>query len=182
MALKATIYKANLNIADMDRDYYASHHLTIACHPSETEFRLLVRVLAFALFASEGLAFTKGLSTDDEPDIWEKDLTDHVVRWVELGTPDENRVRKGCNRADQMTVVAYGDRVAPVWWDKHKNKLQRFANLQVVYLPDEPVEELVASISRTMDLQVTIQDGQVWVNLNDGSASLVPEYWKKFSS
>ncbi len=105
MALKATIYKASLNIADMDRNYYDVHSLTIACHPSETEERLMVRLLAFALFASDSLAFTRGISTDDEPDLWDKDLTDHITHWIELGVPDESRIRKGCNRESDGIVL-----------------------------------------------------------------------------
>lgn len=178
MALKATIYKAHLNIADMDREYYGDYNLTIACHPSETEFRLMVRILAFALFASEALTFTKGLSTDDEPDIWEKDLTGQITHWIELGVPDETRVRKGCQRAERAAVVAYGDRSAAQWWEKNRGKLQRFDNLRVLFLADQPVEALVALMSRGMDMQVSIQDGQLWVNMAGETVEITPEIWK----
>lgn len=178
MALKATIYKANLGIADMDRHYYADHHLTLACHPSETEERLMVRLLAFALFASDNLAFTKGLSTDDEPDLWSKDLTGHITHWLELGVPDESRVRKGCNRADAVTIVSYGARTAPVWWEKNRNKFSRFENLRVIYLEKDATDALAAMVERTMALQVSIQDGQVWVSAGERSVTLTPEIWK----
>ena len=178
MALKATIYKANLNVADMDRDYYGSHTLTLACHPSETEERLMVRLHAFALFASNGLSFTRGISTDDEPDLWDKDLTDHITHWIELGVPDETRIRKGCNRADRVTVLSYGPRTARVWWDKNQGKLARQEKLQVLYLDKDATEALAAMVARSMDIQVTIQDGQVWVSTGDDTAVIVPEVWK----
>lgn len=178
MALKATIYKANLNVSDMDRHYYGSHALTLACHPSETEERLMVRLLAFALFASERLAFTRGISTDDEPDLWEKDLTDHITHWIELGVPDENRIRKGCNRADRVTVLSYGPRAASVWWEKNQGKLARQEKLEVLYLDKDATDALAAMVARTMDIQVTRQDGQVWFSSGDSTATIVPEVWK----
>src|SRR6056297_2009370 len=108
MALKATIFKAALNIADMDRHYYGDHQLTLAQHPSETAERLMVRLLAFALNASETLTFTKGISTDDEPDLWQKSLSDDIELWIELGLPNESRLRKACGRAQRVIVYAYG--------------------------------------------------------------------------
>lgn len=178
MALKATIYKASLNVADMDRSYYGDHSLTLACHPSETEERLMVRLLAFALYASDSLTFTKGISTDDEPDLWERDMTGHITHWIELGTPDESRIRKGCNTADRMTVVCYGARTGPVWWEKNSGKLSRFENLGVIYLDREATDSLAALASRSMDLQVTIQDGNVWFSSGNSTATITPESWK----
>lgn len=177
MALKATIYKANLNVSDLDRHYYGSHALTLACHPSETEERLMVRLLAFAMFASDMLAFTRGLSSDDEPDLWDKDLTGHITHWIELGVPDESRIRKGCNRADRTTVISYGARTAPVWWEKSRDKLTRFDKLRVLYLQKEATDALASLVSRNMDLQVTIQDGQVWVSNAERTVSITPETW-----
>lgn len=178
MALKATIYKANLNIADMDRHYYDAHSLTIACHPSETEERLMVRLLAFALFASDSLAFTRGISTDDEPDLWDKDLTDHITHWIELGVPDESRIRKGCNRADKVTVLCYGPRAATVWWNKNQGKFARQDNLQVLYIDQEATDALAGLVDRSMDIQVTIQDGQIWFSTEDQNVAIIPEVWK----
>lgn len=178
MALKATIYKASLSIADMDRHYYGDHALTLACHPSETEERLMVRLLAFALFASDGLSFTRGLSTVDAPDLWDRDLTGHITHWIELGTPDENRVRKGCNRADRMTIVSYGARSANVWWEKHHDMLLRQNKLQVLYLDKDATHALTALAERTMNAQVTIQEGQVWWNSETGTAVIEPQTWK----
>lgn len=175
MALKATIFKATLQIADMDRHYYADHHLTIARHPSETDERMMVRLLAFALNASEALEFTRGLSTDDEPELWEKTLTGDIKLWIELGLPDEDRVRKACNRAEQVIVYTYGGRAVPVWWDKHQNKLARHRNLSIVNLPSEGTEALAALAERTMNLQLTIQDGEVAVGNETSLVTITPE-------
>lgn len=178
MALKSTVYKVQLNIADMDRDYYADHVLTLACHPSETDERLMVRVLTFALYAGEDLQFTRGLSSEDEPDIWQKDLTGAVVHWIELGMPDETRIRKACNRAQAVTVVTYGDRAPPIWWEKIRNSLTRFDNLTVLNLPAEVTETLAAQVVRGMDMQVSIQDGTTWVSMGDTQIEIHPLRWR----
>ncbi|MEP4258606.1 MAG: YaeQ family protein, partial [Rhizobiaceae bacterium] len=161
MALKATIYKATLNIADMDRHYYADHHLTIAQHPSETDERMMIRLLAFALNAGEHLEFTKGLSTDDEPELWQKSLSDEIKLWIELGLPEEGRLRKACNRARQVILYTYGGRAVPLWWEKHHSKLSRFDNLTIVNLPQEATDALTTLAHRSMSLQITIHDGVV---------------------
>ncbi len=178
MALKSTVYKATLTISDMDRQYYATHALTLACHPSETEERLMLRLLAFALYASETLQFTRGISTDDEPALWDKDLTDHITHWIELGVPDETRIRKGCNRSDQVTVLTYGPRTAMPWWEKIQDKLKRFDNLRVIFIPKDASDILTTMVERSMALQVTIQDGQAWVSSADNNVAITPEVWK----
>ncbi len=173
MALKATIFKATLNVADMDRHYYAEHVLTLARHPSETDERMMARVLAFALNASDTLQFTRGLSTDDEPELWQKSLSDEIEMWIELGLPDESRLRKACNRARQVRVYAYGGRAVQLWWDKIRSKLSRFNNLEVFNLPAETSEALGALANRAMNLQCTIQEGQV--GLGDDTRHLLIE-------
>ena len=115
MALKSTIYKADCQISDIDRGYYQPHYLTIALHPSETEERMMVRLLAFVLNAHEHLQFSKGLSTDDEPDLWKKSLTGDIELWIDAGMPDEKRIRKASNRADKVIIYTYGGR-NNVWW------------------------------------------------------------------
>ena len=177
MALKATIYKASLNVSDLDRHYYASHALTLACHPSETEERLMLRLLAFALFANDTLAFTRGLSSEDEPDLWDSDLTGRITHWIELGTPDEARIRKGCSRADRVTVFSYGARTAPVWWEKTRDKLTRFDKLSVLYVPQETTDALGSMAARNMDLQVTIQDGQLWFSNPENTVAITLQQW-----
>ncbi len=175
MALRATIFKADLQIADLDRGYYADHSLTIARHPSETDERMMVRLVAFACHASPALAFGRGLSTDDEPDLWEKDLTDQIGLWIDVGLPDEKRMLRACGRAEAVRVYAYGGRGVNVWWQKTSGKLERARNLTVVNLPGEQTLALAALAERTMRLQCTIQEGHVWVADAARAIEVVPE-------
>ena len=162
MALKSVIYKAQLQVADMDRHYYADHALNIACHPSETLQRMMTRVLVFALHATESLELAKGISDVDEPDLWQKDLTGAIQLWIELGQPEERRILKACGRADQVIIYAYGNN-AQLWWKQIANKLARAKNLKVLQLDAETVASLEALCQRTMQIQVTIQDGEIWI-------------------
>ena len=176
MALKSTIYKADLQVSDMDRNYYQEHSLTMARHPSETDERLMVRLLVFACYASEELVFSKGLSDVDEPDIWAKDLTDRIKLWIDLGQPDEKRILKACGRADQALVVCY-HATSHIWWNQIKNKLTRAKNLQVLYLPAEFSAQLTRLAQRNMQVQCTIQDGQIWFSCGEESVQLEFERW-----
>jgi len=162
MALKATIFKASLQIADMDRNYYHDHALTIARHPSETDERMMVRLLAFALHADETLSFGKGLSSDDEPDLWQKDLTGAIETWIDVGQPDDKRIRRACGRAAQVFVYSYGGG-AGLWWDQIGGKLERTRNLTVIRLPVATTQALAKLARRNMQLHCIIQDGQVWL-------------------
>ena len=162
MALKSTIYKAELQVADMDRHYYADHALTVACHPSETPERMMVRVLAFALNAHELLAFGKGLSDVEEPDLWRRDLTGAVEQWIEVGLPDERTVLKACGKAGRVLVYAYGTSTAQ-WWKQTGPKLARARNLHVVGLDQEAVRALGKMAARSMRLQCTVQDADIWM-------------------
>ena len=174
MALNATTYKAELAISDMDRHYYATHALTLARHPSETEERLMVRLLAFALHADERLQFGKGLSSDEEPDLWRKDLTGEILEWIELGNPDEQRIRKACGRARHVVVLNYSGRGAEIWWDKNQASLARAKNLTVIDIPAPAVAALAALAERTMRLQCMIQDRQVQVFGVDVAVTIDP--------
>lgn len=162
MALKATVYKAELSIADMDRPYYGEHALTVARHPSETDERMMVRLLAFALHATDGLGFGQALCVDDEPDLWLRDLTGAIDLWIDVGQPDEKWVRKACGRAGQVVVICYG-RAADIWWEGVRNKLARLGNLTVLRLPAETAPALARLTERSMRLQCTVQDGQLWI-------------------
>lgn len=173
MAIKATVFKAALQIADLDRHYYADHALTLARHPSETDERMMVRLLAFALYASEALIFGKGLSNDEEPDLWQKDLTGAIERWIEVGLPDERALRKACGRAAQVVVISYG-RAAPIWWNENRDKLQRLDNLTVLNLPPETTVALAGLASRTMQLQCTLQEGHVMITSEAGMIEVEP--------
>lgn len=182
MALKSTIYKAQLQIADMDRHLYADHALTLARHPSETEERLMVRVLAFALHVNADdthgqLEFTKGLSDVDEPDLWHKDLTGQLLHWIELGQPDERRLLKAAARAERVTVLAFAAST-PIWWAPLQNKLHRVPNVAVWQIPAEQSQALAALAQRSMQLQVTVQEGLVWVTDGERSVQIEPQRLK----
>jgi uncharacterized protein YaeQ len=161
MALKATICKASLQVADMDRNYHAGHALTVARHPSETDERMMARLLAFALNAHEHLAFCKGLSDTDEPDLWQKDLTGAIEHWIEVGQPDDKRLLRACGRARRVTVYAYGNR-AELWWEPLAGKLERAKNLAVWRIPVSAVQALEKLAARNMQLQCTVQEGQLY--------------------
>lgn len=163
MASNSTIYKATLQIADMDRQYYQDHALTVARHPSETDERVMIRLLAFALHASETLAFGRGVGTEDEPALWQKDLTGAIHLWIEVGQPDEKSLRQACGRAAHVAVYAYGARSADVWWAKNRPLLDRLENLTVTLLPMESVRALAALANPNMRLQWTIQEGHLWI-------------------
>jgi uncharacterized protein YaeQ len=179
MALKATIFKADIEIADLDRNYYATHTLTLARHPSETDERMMVRLLAFALHAHESLQFAKGLSDTDEPDLWQKDATGAITLWLEVGQPDERRLLKACGRASQVAVYAYGSGPER-WWEQSARGLERADRLTVWRLPQSATQELARLAQRGMRLQCTIQEGQVWFTDGEQAVRVEPELLKAF--
>jgi len=178
MAQNATIYKVELSVSDMDRQYYETHKLTVAKHPSETDERLVVRIVTFALNAHEHLEMTKGLSTGSEPDIWQKSLSGEIDVWVALGMPSEKVLRQSCNKAAKVIVYPYGGRVAGVWWDKVRSATSRFDNLQIIHFSEADTAALANLASRAMKLEVNIQDGDVMVSVGESVAYVTPEIWK----
>ena len=177
MALKSTVFTADLSVADMDRHHYADYSLTLARHPSETDERMMVRLLAFALNADERLAFCKGLSDDDEPDLWRKDYTEAIEQWIEVGLPDEKRIKKGLSRSAQVLVVAYGGRAAEIWWSPLASKVERQEKLTVLFIPEAQSRALAELADRTMRLSCTIQDGHVLVGWDKGTVNIEPVKW-----
>ena len=162
----------------MDRHYYETHKLTVAKHPSETDERLMVRLIAFALNAREQLEFSRGLSTDDEPDLWEKSLSGEIELWVTLGLPSEKIVRQSCGKAKEVIIYSYGGRTAEVWWDKIKNSTTRFENLKVINLSEAETNELAQQANRSMKLQVNVQEGDLMVSVDDSIVYVTPITWK----
>ncbi|ARN21843.1 YaeQ family protein [Piscinibacter gummiphilus] len=179
MALKATIYKANLQLADMDRNVYGDHGVTIARHPSETDERMMMRVLAFALNVpadnhNGDLDFAKSLWDTDEPDLWQKDLTGQIVHWIDVGQPDDKRMMKSSPKAERVSVYAFASST-PVWWSGVATKITRARNLTVWQVPAEQSQALAELAQRTMQLQVTVQDGTVWIGDGQRSVEVTPE-------
>jgi uncharacterized protein YaeQ len=171
MAIKSTICKATLQIADMDRHYYAEHALTIARHPSETDERMMIRCFAFALNAGESLALGKGLSDADEPDLWQRDLTGAIRLWIEVGQPDEKRILRACGRAGQVLVYAYSQSAA-LWWKPIAGKLERARNLTVCSIAGSTAAALGKLAARAMYLQCTIHDGEIWMRDADAAVRI----------
>lgn len=179
MALKSTIYKTALQVSDIDRGVYGEHALTLALHPSETEERLMVRLLAFALQVPSDdrrgtLQFARGLSDTDEPDLWQRDLSDQLVHWIEVGQPDERRLARACGRAEQVTIYAYGPS-ASIWWSALQAKVARLRNLAVWLIDSRQSRDLAQLAQRSMQLQATVQDGHVWIGHAQGSTEVVPQ-------
>ncbi len=167
MALKATIFKANINIADMNRNHYEDVQLTLAQHPSESEQRMMLRLLAWICHADERLVFTKGLAADDEPELWRLNDHNEPALWIELGLPDEKRLRKACNQADEVILYAYGDRAGPIWWQQNKSKLSTHKNLRIQFLDDEQMAQLASMAKRSMVIQATLQEDTIWLSDNE---------------
>ncbi len=177
MAANATIHKAVLNIANMDTHYYHEHNVTLAKHPSENELRLMVRVVAFVLNANENLVFCKGISQDDEPDIWEKALDGDIKLWIDLGQPDEKRIKKACGRSDKVIIYTYQDGMASAWFKQMDKVLKRFKNLSVVFLNiDGDIEALA---QRSMALQCNMSDGELTLINDDESVTITQSVWKE---
>jgi len=161
MASNATIFKATLHIADMDQHYYEDHAVTLARHPSETDERMMIRLLAFALHAHETLAFGRGIGTEDEPALWQKDLTGAIDLWIEVGEPDEKLIRRACGRARQVAVYSYGGRGADQWWEGIRPSISRYRNLTIMNIPQSESRALAQLAQRSMDLHCSIQEGQI---------------------
>ncbi len=176
MATKATIHKALLNIANMDSHYYAEHNLTMAKHPSETDLRLMVRLISFILNADDTLAFSKGISQDDEPDLWKKSLGGEIELWIDLGQPDEKRIKKACGRSEEVIIYTYQEGMAAAWWKGIQTSLTRFKNLKVVSLEIEGDIEALAK--RAMSLQANISDGELTLIDEEQSVVVRRKEWK----
>ncbi|MCK9490076.1 MAG: YaeQ family protein [Xanthomonadales bacterium] len=175
MAPNSKIYKAELQVTDMDRQYYASHNLTLAQHPSETAARLMVRLIAFALYADQRLEFGRGLSDTDQADLWQRDYTGEIERWIDLGQPDESRIRKACARARQVVVVNYSGNAAAIWWQKTAPTLSRLKNLTVIDFAPDDIEAATALLERGMRLTAMIQDGELQLMSDRLNVAMTPQ-------
>ena len=177
MALPSIVHKLELSIADLDRSYYQTHTLTLVRHPSETEERMMLRVLAFALNADEALGFGKGLSTDDEPDLWQRDLTGAVTRWIDIGWPDDKRVRRAAGRSPSVLVYTFGGAKAEMWWKKTASLVSKVRGLRVWHVPQPQSQALAGLAARTMRLNATIEDGQSWIGDETTQVQVTPLAW-----
>jgi uncharacterized protein YaeQ len=174
LALKATIFKAELAVSDLGRNHFATHSLTIARHPSETDERMMARLLAFVLNADEALEFGRGLSSEGEPDLVKKDLTGAIELWIDVGLPEEREIRKAAGRAREVKVYAYGGRGVAPWWSQNGAALSKLANLTVIEIPTAATEAMTAWAERSMRFDCTIQEGQVWLAARDQTVHFEP--------
>ncbi|NDC61875.1 MAG: YaeQ family protein [Betaproteobacteria bacterium] len=186
MAIKSIVYKANLQIADIDHNYYADHALTLARHPSETDERMMVRLSALSLNAHQlldmcqgdaVLAFGAGLSDPDDPDVALTDFTGRKRLWIEVGQPEEKPLHRACSQADHVVVYAF-HHAAEVWWNGMANKLLRMEKLKVVRIPFQAAHDMAAMAERSMQLQVTVQEGAVSISSQKGVVHFEPVVWQ----
>jgi uncharacterized protein YaeQ len=175
MAIGSTVYKAQLSIADMDRNYYETHDITIAQHPSETDQRLMIRLAAFALNATESLVITKGIGGEDEPELWQKNYAGEIELWIDLGQPDEKRLRKACGRSERVIVYTYNLNSAIAWRRQYSTTFARFKNLSVIHLYADGIENLC---ERSMRLQCTLCDGELSLHSEQGDVTITQEIWQ----
>lgn len=166
MALPSTIYKATIQLADIDRGIYETLQATVARHPSETEERLVARLLAYVLFFDPELAFTKGISAVDEPDLWLKGPDDRVLLWVEVGIPESDRIMKASRHTEQVALVACGKTFAN-WEQQHLPKLMGISNLTLIHFDQSFINRLTAKLDRSINWEVTINDGNMYLNVGD---------------
>ncbi len=166
MALKSTIFKATIQLSDLNRHYYDAVTLTIARHPSETDERMMVRVLAHLTIASEGVEFGRGLSSEDEADVWQKDLSGDILHWIDVGRPSIDRIRKACGKSQQVSVIAFGGHAANIWFNDIESAIQRFTNLTIYTVNKNETDGLALLADRNMQLSCTI-DGHSYYFNND---------------
>jgi len=176
MAANAIIHKALINIANMDTHYYNEHNLTLAQHPSENDLRLMIRIIAFILNANDTLLFTKGISADDEPDLWQKSLGGDIEVWIDVGQPDEKRIKKACGRSEKVIIYTFKESVARTWFKQIENSLSRFKNLQIIYLNIDSDIELLTN--RSMNLQCNILDNELTLIDENNSIIVTQDIYK----
>ncbi len=166
MALSSTIFKAQLDLSDLNRNHYNSYKLTLARHPSENDQRMMLRLLSFALFADEQLTFTKGISTTEEPDLWIKNYSGEITQWIELGQPDERRIRQANSLAKEVIIVSYGDRSLATWQKQIDASIKRFPKLKIFHISDDELKQLATLADKNMQLHCSIQDNDVFIGNN----------------
>jgi len=186
MALKSTVFRVNLQIADIDNNYYADHALTLARHPSETDERMMVRLVAMALQAHKlqsvcqgdgTLAFGAGLSDPDEPDVWLRDFTCQTRLWIEVGQPEDKPLVKACGKADEVVLYCFSHS-AEIWWRGIETKISRPRNLSVYRIPSAASQTLASLAQRSMQLQATVQEGALMLADDKNSVEIEPLRWK----
>ncbi|MCO4837408.1 MAG: YaeQ family protein [Oceanospirillaceae bacterium] len=161
MAIGATIFKANLNLSNLNSHHYADFNLTLAKHPSENETRLMCRLIAFLHAAHDDLELTKGISSVDEPDLWQRDLSGNILHWIELGMPDEKRIRQASGKAQQVSIYTYHDNKAEIWLDKNRAGLTANKKVKVFHINVQNNADIENLLFKTMNLGCIIEEDQM---------------------
>lgn len=179
MALKSTIFRAELNVSDLNVHHYQNHKLTIARHPSENDERMMMRILAFAYMIGpakgEGVEFGKGLSTDDEPDVWQKSLDGNILHWVDVGRPSEERIRKACGKSDTVSIFCFGGSAVDIWWREIAEKLKRHSNLHIYNIDKATSEALTTLAQKNMSLHFTLDEANATIGDNEVLVDVNPQ-------
>ncbi len=170
MALKPTIYKFNISLSDLNRDYYDTLQLTVAQHPSESHERMMARVLAFCLNAQESLIFTKGLSEPDEPDIWLHTLDDQLALWIDIGEPAVDRIKKATRIAKEVKVYSFNSK-SDVWWQQNQNKFAMLS-ASVIQFDSQDISALANLVARTMTCSITVTGDSAFVATESGECEV----------
>jgi uncharacterized protein YaeQ len=171
MALKPTIYKAQIELADSDRNCFEELSLTLARHPSETLERMAARLLAYCLNCTRGLEFTRGISTADEPDVWEHSDHGEIAHWIEVGQPEAARLRKACGRARRVSVYAFA-KSADTWWKLNGESITALPRLRVWQFDWHEIQAAAALLERTVQLNISVVGGTLYVDNGSASASV----------
>lgn len=174
MALPSIIYRVTIQLSDLDRSIFETLQTTVARHPSETEERLVARLLAYTLFYEAGISFTKGICDGDQPDILTKSMDGRVSSWIEVGLPDPDRLIKAAKHAGQVSLLACGNTL-PVWERQNTGKLARIRNLTVISIDQVFIGKLVALLARSIQWSVTITEGTLYLQVADVSLETVPQ-------
>jgi uncharacterized protein YaeQ len=170
MALKPTIYKTNITLSDLNRDYYDSFGLTIAQHPSETLERMMARVVAFCVNAEQGLEFTKGLSEVEQPDIWKISLDGQIERWLDVGEPEVERIKKATRKASSVEVFSFNSK-SDVWWAQSREKFVQL-NAHFYRFNWHEIQQLASLCQRTMNFSVLITGESALITFENGECEV----------
>lgn len=166
MALGATIYNFDVELSDTDRNVYETLALRVAQHPSESEEYLVARVLAYLLEFTEGIEFSRGISTPDEPAIAVRDLTGAIKTWIDVGTPDAGRLHKAAKLAARVAVYTHKD---PTQFLKQLagKTIHNVDALELFAIDRDLVTALVARLERRVAFSLSVSDRELYLSIGD---------------
>ncbi|MBF7073172.1 YaeQ family protein [Glaciecola sp. MH2013] len=166
MALKPTIFKFNIALADLDNHHYPNLQLTLAQHPSESQERMVARLLAFCIHShkdsDELMCFSKGLSDADEPAIWRKGYDEQIQEWIDVGEPSYDRLKKACRQANETFVYSFNTK-SDVWFRQTSALFSELA-LHILSFDWLQIKALANELERTPSWSITISEGTISVS------------------